>query len=173
MLSPAGTRLAGLRLGPARQLPVWPNEVAGVAVWEAFEVVLMIRLGFPEGTGGSDFRHYFARPQAGGVDIGNGVVSDAFLFIARVIDGRAIAAAHVIALPVARGRIVDLEEEFEQRPIACDLRVEGDLYRLRMSPVIVVGGIRNIAAGRSCMPQKQPPARTARSYCIAISTPFD
>jgi hypothetical protein len=42
---------------------------------------------------------------------------------------------------------VHLEEEFEQRAVARDRRVESDLDRLRMSPVIVVGGVRNVAAG--------------------------
>ena len=107
----------------------------------------MLGLSLPEGTGRGDFRHHLARPQAGSVDIGDGVFCDALLFVVHVEDGRPIAGAHVIALPVASGRIVDLEEEFEQRAIARDRRVEGDLNRLGMGPVIVVGGVRNVAAG--------------------------
>jgi exodeoxyribonuclease-3 len=111
------------------------------------QVILMLRLSLPEGTGGGDFRHHFAGPQAGSVDIGDCVFSDAHLFLVHVEDGRPIAGAQVIALPVASGWIVDLEEEFEQRAIARDRRVESDLDRLRMNTVIVVGGVRNVAAG--------------------------
>ena len=111
-LSPAALiRLAGLRLGPTRQLPVWPDEVAGVAIRETFEIVLMLRLSFPEWTGRGDLRHRLARPQAGTIDVGDGVFCDALLFVVHEEDGGAIAGAHVIALPVARCRIVNLEEE--------------------------------------------------------------
>jgi hypothetical protein len=58
-----------------------------------------------------DFRHRLGWPQTGSVDIGDGVVRDALLFVVYVKDGRAIAGAYVIALPVARCRIVNLEEE--------------------------------------------------------------
>jgi hypothetical protein len=43
------------------------------------QVVLMLGLSLPEGTGRGDFRHHFAGPQAGSVDIGDGVFSDALL----------------------------------------------------------------------------------------------
>ena len=121
--------------------------MAGVAVREILQVVLMLGLGFPEGTGGGDCRHHFAGPQAGSIDIGYGIFSDALLSVVHVEDRRPIAGTYVVALPIASGWIVDLEEEFEQRAIARDRRVESDLDRLRMSPVIVVGGVRNVAAG--------------------------
>src|ERR1700730_1662911 len=35
-------------LFPVRELPVWPDEMAGVAVGIALEVVLMLRLRLPE-----------------------------------------------------------------------------------------------------------------------------
>ena len=77
------------------------------------QVVLMLGLSLPEGTGGHDFCHDLSWPQAGSIDIGDGVFSDALLFVVHVEDGRPIAGAYVIALPVASGGIVDLEEEFE------------------------------------------------------------
>ena len=46
------------------QHPVWPREVAGVAVRIAFEVILMLRLRLPEGACRLDFRDNLARPQA-------------------------------------------------------------------------------------------------------------
>jgi hypothetical protein len=41
---------------------------------------------------------------------------------------------------------VNLEEEFEQRSIADDLRIEHDFDRFCMCAVVAVGRIRNIAA---------------------------
>src|ERR1700761_607499 len=97
-----------------RQLPVRPHEMAGVAVGDALQIILMLWLRFPEIAGGRDFGHHLAGPQARGVDIGDGVFGDALLFLARVEDGGAIARASVIALTVDRARIVYLEEEFQQ-----------------------------------------------------------
>ena len=142
-----GRGLTGLRLGPTRQFPVWPDEVASVAVRETLQIILMLGLSLPEGTGGGYFRHHLARPQARSVDVGDGVFCDALLFVVHVEDGRPITGAYVVALPVARGGIMDLEEEFDQRAIARDRRVESELDRLRVGPVIVVGGVRNVAAG--------------------------
>ena len=109
-----------------------------------------------------------------------------FCSSAGVENGGAIARAHVVALPVARRRIVDLEEEFEQRPVAGLGRIENDLDRFGMRAVIAVGRVRHVAAAiadagrdtpgwrriKSCMPQKQPPARTARSVDAAIASPI-
>jgi hypothetical protein len=81
--------------------------------------VLGLRL--PEVPGGDDFGHHLARPQAGRFDVGDGVFGDAPLLIAGVEDRRAVTRAVVVALPVARARIVNLEEEFEQ-PAIGDLR---------------------------------------------------
>ena len=52
------------RLCPARKLPVRPNEMTGVAVGIVFQVILMLRLGLPEGTGAGYFGHHLARPKA-------------------------------------------------------------------------------------------------------------
>jgi len=46
-----------------RQLPVRPDEVAGVAVGNAFQVILMLRLCFPEWPRRFDFGHHTAGPQ--------------------------------------------------------------------------------------------------------------
>src|SRR5690242_8742543 len=48
--------LAGCSLGPLRQSPTRPDEVAGVAVGVPLEVVLVFGLGLPERTGRLDFR---------------------------------------------------------------------------------------------------------------------
>ena len=51
-----------------------------------FQIVLMLGLGLPERTGGRHFGDDLARPQAGSIDIGDGVLSDPLLFLARVED---------------------------------------------------------------------------------------
>src|SRR4051812_16060086 len=87
-----------LSLGPDRQRPVRPDEVAGVAVGDALQVVLVLGLGFPEGAGRGDFRHDLPGPKARGVDVGDGVERDALLLFVRIEDRRPVARAHVVAL---------------------------------------------------------------------------
>src|SRR5215207_8421549 len=45
-----------------REFPVLPDEMAVVAMRNAFEIILMLGLGLPEVAGWSDFRHHLARP---------------------------------------------------------------------------------------------------------------
>ena len=47
----------------ARKLPLRADEVAGVAIRVAFQVVLVLGLGLPEVASGRNFRHHLARPQ--------------------------------------------------------------------------------------------------------------
>ena len=110
-------RRASARLA-LRQPPVRTDEVAGVAVGIAFEIILMLGLGFPEVPP--------ARPRctpcrARCLEASTSAMvsrGHALLLGAGVVDRRAIAHADVVALAVAGRRIVDLEEEFEQLPIA-------------------------------------------------------
>src|SRR6185503_14043600 len=83
-----------------RQPPARAHEVAGVAIRNALQVILVLRLGFPEITDRLDLRDDLARPQTRGVDIRNRVLGDALLFLARVIDGRAIAHANIVPLAI-------------------------------------------------------------------------
>jgi len=88
-------------------------------------------------------RHFcddLARPQLRGIDIGNRVFRNPLLLVARVKDCRTIASAYVVALAVARRRVVDLEEELEQGPVADLLRIKGDLDGFCVRAVIAVGG---------------------------------
>ena len=52
----------------------------------------------------------------------------------------------VVALAVPRRRVVDLEEELEQLPIAEFGRIEHDLDRFGVGAVIAVRGVRHVAA---------------------------
>src|SRR5262245_48901796 len=64
-----------LRRSPLRQLPVGPDEMAGVAVRDTLEVILMLRLRFPERPGGRHFGDDLAGPEPGGVHVIDGVFS--------------------------------------------------------------------------------------------------
>jgi hypothetical protein len=109
----------GLRLPlPRRKLPVWPDEMAGIAIRIPFQIILMLGLGLPKVAGRGDLRHDFPRPKTGCLDIGDGVVGDPLLFSGGIEDARAVAQSTIITLPIQSGWIVDLEEEFEEFAIA-------------------------------------------------------
>src|SRR5690242_17327394 len=69
---------------PPRQLPMRADEVAGVAVRIAFQVILVLGLRLPEIAGGRELGHDLARPQPRGLDVGDGVLGNTALFLARV-----------------------------------------------------------------------------------------
>src|SRR5574337_221520 len=135
------------RVLPHRQRPVRPDEVAGVTVGDALQVILVLRFGFPEIAGGRQFRHHLAGPQAGSVHVRDRVHGDAPLFVVQVEDRRTVAGAEVVALSVARGRVVDLEEKLQQPAVADHRRVENDLDRFGMVAVVAIGGVGYVAAG--------------------------
>ena len=62
-----------------RQLPAGPDEVARVPVGVTLQVVLVLGLGLPERPGRRDLGDHLAGPQAGGVDVGDGVLGDLLL----------------------------------------------------------------------------------------------
>src|SRR6185369_1280765 len=137
--------LSGMRLAH-RQAPVRPNVVAGVAVRIFLQVVLVLRLGLPERSRGSDLGDDLARPEARRLDVGDRVLGDLLLLVAREVDRRAVARAAVVALAVLRRRVVDLEKELEQLPVRETLRVEDDLDRLGVRAVVAVRRVRDVAA---------------------------
>src|SRR5690349_119319 len=89
----------GLRLA-AGEHPAGPDEVARVAVGDLLQVVLVLLLGLPERTRRRHLRDDLPRPQTRRVDVGDRVLGDALLLLARVEDRRAVAAPHVVALPI-------------------------------------------------------------------------
>ena len=136
------------RLGLARlrQAPVRPHPVAGVAVRIVLQIVLMLRLGLPEGAGGLQLGHHRAGPATGGVHLGDRALGGLALRLAQPVDARAVGSAAVIALAVRRRRVMDLEEELQQRAVAQPRRVEDDLDRLGMRAVVAVGRVGHVAA---------------------------
>src|SRR3546814_2084442 len=77
------------------------------------QVILVLRFGLPEIAGRFDLRRRLARPQAGGVDVGDGVAGHALLPGRGEEDRRTVRGAKVVALAVPRRRVVDLEEELQ------------------------------------------------------------
>ena len=87
----------------------------------------MLGFGLPEVAGWNDFGNDLAGPQAGSIDVGDGVFGNPLLLVAGVEDRRSIAGPDVVALAIARARVVNLEEELENLPIADAGRIKDDL----------------------------------------------
>ena len=68
-------------------------------------MVLVFGFGFPEVTGGLQFRYHSARPKPGCVHVGNRLFRNPFLLLACVKDGRTVAGSPVVPLAVERGRV--------------------------------------------------------------------
>src|ERR1700741_2243704 len=130
-----------------RQLPMRPDEVTGVAAGISQEVILVLGFGLPEVTCRNHFGDRFAGPQARSVDVGDGVFGDPLLLVAGIEDRRAIAGADVVALAIARARVVNLEEKLEQPPIADARGIERNLDRFGVSGMIAIGRVGVGAAG--------------------------
>src|SRR5205807_5042560 len=78
---------------------------------------------------------------------GNRIVRGALLILIGVENRGTVAGPDVVALTVSGGRIVNLEEELQQLSIADFLRIENDLDRLGVGPVIAIGRVGHVAAG--------------------------
>jgi hypothetical protein len=111
-------------------------------------MVLMFWLGLPEGTGWSDFRHNLSGPKPGSFYVRDRLVSDPLLFLAGVENGRTLAPPSIVALAIQRGRVVDLEKEFQKLAIAELSRIKIDLDRFGMRSVI---GVRCVWDGAACV----------------------
>jgi hypothetical protein len=79
------------------------------------QIVLMLGFGFPENTGRRHLGDNRGGPQPRCLDVGDGVARNALLVVIEIEDRRTVAGADVVALAVLRRRVVDLEEEFQQR----------------------------------------------------------
>src|SRR5258706_8164036 len=134
------SRIDGFRAS-SRQVPVGPNEMAGVAAGVSLEVVLVLWLGLPKVAGRNHFGHRLAGPQARRIHVGDRVLGDALLLVARIEDRRPVARADVAALAVARARVVDLEEELEELTISDARGIEGDLDGFGVSRMVAIGGV--------------------------------
>src|SRR6478672_4659433 len=116
-------------------------------MWNAFQIILVLGLSLPERASGRNLSHDFTRPQPGSLHVGDCSFGDALLFVARIEDRRAIAEPHIMPLTIFRGRVVDLEEELEQPPIANFGGIKNDLDSFSVSSVITVGSVRDVSTG--------------------------
>src|SRR5450830_1327177 len=119
--------------------------MAGIAVWQALQVILVLGFRLPERAGRFHLRDDFGWPQAGSIDITDGVQGYLLLRIAGVENGRAVAGAQVIALTVFRAGVMNLEKEFEDLAIADDGRIEDDFNRLGVRAMVAVSGVGHVA----------------------------
>ena len=72
-------------------------------------------------------------PVAGGIHGLDDFLGDALLFFTGIEDCRAVLRTDVVALPVARGRVVHAEKLEQQMAVAEQLRVEHDFQRFGMA----------------------------------------
>jgi hypothetical protein len=57
--------------------------MAGIPIWNTFQIILVLRLGLPESTCRSYFGHDLAGPQLGGIDVRDCVFRNPLLFVCR------------------------------------------------------------------------------------------
>jgi hypothetical protein len=108
------------------------------------QVVLVFGPGFPEGAGLADLGHDLAVPQARGVGVGDRVLGDPALLVARVEDLGTVVGTDQFLAEVGP---VDLEEELEDGPVGGPRGIEGDFDRLGMTRMVVGGGVVVLSAG--------------------------
>src|SRR5471032_3361029 len=120
--------------------------MAGIAIWQALQVILVLGLCLPEWAGRFHLRDNLGWPQAGSIDILDGVLRYLLLRFAGVENGRAVAGAQVVALAIFRAGVVDLEKEFEDLAIADDGWIEDDFDRFGVRAMIAVSGVGHVAA---------------------------
>src|SRR5215469_8135966 len=134
----------GLPLGKD---PVGARKVTGVAVRMALQIVLVLRLGFPEVPYRRHLGDDLAGPQARGVQVGDRLLRHLLLLVAGIKDRRTVACADIVALTVPRRGVVDLEEVLEDAAVARLRRIKDDVDPFRMSTMVAVGRVRSGAAG--------------------------
>src|ERR1700722_19467065 len=80
------------------------------------------------------------------LDVRDRVFGNLPLLVGGVKDCRTIAGAQIVALTIERGGIVNLEEKFQQRPVAGLCGIKNDLDRFGMAFVIAIGGVLHLSA---------------------------
>jgi hypothetical protein len=119
-------------------------ELILAVIGVVLEVILVFFLGLPEGAGLADLGHQLAGPQACSVGIGDRVLSDLALLVARVEDLGAVVGADKLFVKVGP---MDLEEKLEDVPVGGLLGIEDDLDRPGVPRMVVGGRVVILAAG--------------------------
>ena len=115
-----------------RQYPVSTWEVTRIALWVAFEIVLMFGFRLPEITRRFYFCTYPARPYTRRIDVGNCLLGNSFLHFIDIINARAIGQTNIITLSIFCARIMNLKKELEQLAKADDSRIKLNFNTLGM-----------------------------------------
>jgi hypothetical protein len=115
-----------LDLGGDHKLAVWLKRVIG-------KVFLVVVFGKKEVCRWLQGGDNWTWPGARRVEFGNHLFGFMMLVFRGVEDHRAILRAHVVALAVQRGGIMNGKENFEQVAIAQLARIESDPHHLGMA----------------------------------------
>src|SRR5690349_15083161 len=126
--------------------------VTGVAVRVLLQIFLVVLLGARRRTGVYDLGDDRVLPLARRAHAGLDLLGDAPLLGRRDEYCRSILRAHVVALPVARGRIVHAEEPLlQQVGVRKSSGIEDNAHRLGVAGGagvnIFITGVRGLAAG--------------------------
>ena len=121
--------------------------MAGVALWEFLQVVLMVIFGSPKGSERFKRGYNRAFPGAFLVHPVDHLSRGLFLGLISVKDGGAVGSSDVIALPVDGCGIVHAEEKIQQVGDVGQLWVESDPESFRVPGMMLVGWVVVLPAG--------------------------
>jgi hypothetical protein len=107
-------------------------------VWVVTQVVLIVSPGLPERPGLGDPGDDRGGPHAGGVGVGERLLGDLALIVARIEDLGTVVGTDD---RLAKVRPVDLEEELEDVAVGGLLGIEDDLNRLRVARMVAGGRV--------------------------------
>src|ERR1700679_18954 len=129
------------------QSPSRSNVMTRISVGETLQIVLMLWFGLPEGTRRSNLGNRLPRPQPRGVYVRDCFICDPPLLLTDIENRRTIARTDVVALAMFCGWIVNLKHELQQLTITRFCRIEDNLDRFGVCPVVAVGRVWRFNAG--------------------------
>ena len=110
--------------------------MAGVAVRASLQIILVVSFCCIEFGCGCHFGYNSARPFLRGFHFVDELLGDALLLIIQIKNRRAVRRTEIVALPVSRRRVVNLEHEFEQLAVGGSGGVEHHFDCLGMAAVV-------------------------------------
>src|SRR5579864_4318291 len=97
------------------------------------KVILVIVFSEIERRGGAKLGHDGIVPYLGSIQLANDLLGGRALLVTVVKNDGAVLCAHVVALPVSRGWIVNREENFQDIPVRRDARIKGHPHHFYVS----------------------------------------
>src|SRR3546814_10714698 len=95
---------------PLGKDPIGTRDVTGVAARIALQIVLVLRLRFPDTTDGRHLGDDLARPPARRVHVGDRLFRPLSLLVVDIVDRRTVSVANVSTLTVPRRGLVALTD---------------------------------------------------------------